>query len=123
MAKILLIEDDSLIVKIYSTRLIADGFTVLSAENGEKGIETALKEIPDFILLDIMMPQMDGFSVLQKLRENPSLKSTPIVVYSNLAQESEMKRAVEMGANEFIVKANISPTELVQKIKSYVKPN
>ncbi len=121
MAKILLIEDDTLIVKIYSTRLKADGFTVVSADNGEDGLAVAEKEQPDFILLDVMMPKMDGFHVLETLRSKPELKSVPIIVYSNLAQESEMQKAIQMGATEFIVKANISPTELVNKIKSYVK--
>jgi len=122
MAKILLVEDDSLIVKIYSTRLKADGFVIISADNGEDGLTVAEKEFPDLILLDVMMPKVDGFTVLQKLRENPKFKSTPIIVYSNLGQESEMQKAIQMGATEFIVKANISPTELVNKIKSYVKP-
>lgn len=120
MAKILLVEDDSLIVKIYSTRLKADGFEVVSADNGEDGLAIATKEIPDFILLDVMMPKMDGFNVLQQLRANPALANTPIIVYSNLAQESEMQKAKDLGATEFIVKANISPTELVGKIKSYL---
>ncbi len=120
MKKILLIEDDSLIVKIYTTRLVADGFKVLSAGNGEEGLRIAEQERPDLILLDIMMPKMDGFSVLETLRRHDVLKQVPIIVYSNLAQESEMKRALELGANEFIVKANISPTELVNKIKSYL---
>jgi len=122
MAKILLIEDDSLIVKIYSTRLKADGYTIISADNGEDGLSIAEKELPDFILLDVMMPKVDGFTVLQELRKNPSFEKTPIIVYSNLGQESEMQKAVSLGATEFIVKANISPTELVAKIKSYVKP-
>jgi len=121
MAKILLIEDDSLIIKIYSTRLKADGFEVISADNGEDGIAIAQKEMPDFILLDVMMPKMDGFKVLETLRAKDELKSIPIVVYSNLAQESEIQKAIDLGATEFIVKANISPTELVNKIKSYVK--
>lgn len=121
MAKILLIEDDSLIVKIYSTRLKADGFEVISADNGEDGITLAEREKPDFVLLDVMMPKMDGFKVLETLRAQDDLKNKPIIVYSNLAQESEMQKALQMGATEFIVKANISPTELVSKIKSYVK--
>lgn len=121
MAKILLIEDDSLIVKIYTTRLKADGYDVISADNGQTGIEIAQKELPNLILLDIMMPLIDGFVVLEKLRTIEPLKGTPIIVYSNLAQEAEEKRALDMGATEFITKANISPTELVNKIKSYVK--
>ena len=81
----------------------------------------AEKEIPDLILLDVMMPKLDGFSVLEKLRANPALKDKPILVYSNLAQDIEIDKAKQLGATEFIVKANISPTELVTKIKSYIK--
>jgi CheY-like chemotaxis protein len=121
MTKILLIEDDSLIVKIYTTRLKADGYTVLSADNGEDGLALAEKEEPDLILLDVMMPKVDGFTVLEKIRANPMFHDKPILVYSNLAQDTEIEKAKQLGATEFIVKANISPTELVTKIKSYIK--
>ena len=120
MAKILFVEDDPLIVKIYTTRLTADGFQVLSAENGEDGLKLAETEIPDLIVLDIMMPRMDGFGVLAKIRANERMKTTPVLVYSNLAQEDEIARARQMGATEFIVKANLSPTEMVTKIKQYL---
>ena len=120
MAKILFIEDDPLIIKIYTTRLTADGYQVLSAENGADGITLAEKELPDLIVLDIMMPKVDGFGVLQKLRSHPQLKDKPILVYSNLAQEEELNRARQLGATEFIVKANLTPTEMVAKIKQYL---
>jgi len=123
MAKILLIEDDPLIVKIYTTRLTADGYNVFSAENGEDGLAVAEKEIPDLVVLDIMMPRIDGYGVLEKIRSNPQLKHIPILVYSNLAVEEEIARAKNMGANEFVVKADLSPTEMVHKIKSYVEGN
>lgn len=122
MAKILFVEDDPLIVKIYTTRLTADGYQVLSADNGQQGLELAEKELPNLIVLDVMMPKMDGFGVLEKIRANEKMKSTPILIYSNLAQEDEIKRATEMGATEFIVKANLSPTEMVTKIKKYLQP-
>ncbi len=120
MAKILFVEDDPLIVKIYTTRLTADGYEVISADNGEDGLKLAEESIPDLIVLDIMMPKMDGFAVLAKLKENPNIKNKPILVYSNLAQEEEIARAKTMGATEFIVKANLSPTEMVAKIKQYL---
>ena len=120
MAKILFIEDDPLIVKIYTTRLTTDGYTVLSAENGEQGLEIAQKETPDLIVLDIMMPKIDGFGVLTKLRSLAQFKTIPILVYSNLAQEDEIARAKQIGATEFIIKANLSPTEMVGKIKQYL---
>lgn len=120
MAKILFVEDDPLIVKIYSTRLTADGYQVLAAENGEEGLRIANKELPDLVVLDIMMPKMDGFAVLEKIRANEKLKEIPILIYSNLTQEEEIARAKKMGATEFITKANVSPTEMVAKIKQYL---
>ena len=119
--RLLLIEDDSLIVKIYTTRLKADGYTVVSAENGEAGLAMAQQEKPDLILLDVMMPILDGYSVLERLRTLPDFKTIPILVYSNLAQDGEIEKGKQLGATEFIVKANISPTELVNKIKSYIQ--
>lgn len=121
MAKILIIEDDPLIIKIYMTRLLADGYQVLSADNGEDGLQKAQKEMPDLVVLDIMMPKMDGFGVLEKLRTDEKMKQMPILVYSNLAAEEEVARAKKLGATEFIVKANISPTEMVAKIKQYLE--
>lgn len=123
MAKILFIEDDPLIVKIYTTRLSADGYEVLSAENGEAGLKIAEESLPDLVVLDIMMPKMDGFGVLEKLRHHPKFTKVPILVYSNLAKEEEMARAEKMGATEFIVKANLSPTEMIEKIKHYLNKN
>lgn len=123
MSKILFIEDDPLIIKIYTTRLTADGYQVLSAENGEAGIKLAETEIPDIIVLDIMMPRMDGFGVLEKIKSNEKLKNKPVLVYSNLAQDEEIQRARQMGATEFIIKANFSPTEMVEKIKQYLNKN
>lgn len=120
MAKILFVEDDPLIVKIYTTRLTADGHTVLSADNGETGLKLAQTETPDLIVLDIMMPKMDGFGVLSVLRSQESMKKIPILVYSNLAQEDEIIKAKQMGATEFIVKANLTPTEMIGKIKQYL---
>lgn len=118
--KILFVEDDALIVKIYTARLTKDGYEVYTADNGEDGIKIALEKRPDLVVLDVMMPKVDGFGVLQKLRADANFAKIPILLYSNLAQEEELKRALAMGATEFIVKANISPTELVEKIKKYL---
>lgn len=121
MKKVLIVEDDPLIVKIYSTRLQADGYQVVSAENGELGLEKALMEKPDLIVLDVMMPKVDGFEVLQKLREKPEFKYVPILMYSNLNNEEEIERAKKMGVTEFLVKANLSPTQMVTKMKQYIE--
>ena len=123
MAKVLIIEDDPLIVKIYTTRLTADGYEVLSAENGEDGLKLIEQDGINLIVLDLMMPRVDGFGLLEKIRSTEKTKNIPVLVYSNLAQEEEVNRAKSLGATEFIVKANISPTEMVNKIKSYLIKN
>lgn len=120
MAKILIIEDDPLIVKIYTTRLSADGFEVVSAENGEEGLKLIEQDGINLIILDLMMPRIDGFGLLEKIRATEKTKDLPVLVYSNLAQEEEVTRVKNLGATEFIVKANISPTEMVNKIKGYL---
>lgn len=120
MAKVLIIEDDPLIVKIYSTRLRADGYEVISAENGEDGLRLFNAQKPDLVVTDVMMPKVDGFGVLAKIRESETSKNIPVLMYSNLAQEDEMKRAIQMGVTEFIIKANISPIEMIDKIKKYL---
>lgn len=110
-----------MIVKIYSTRLKADGYEVSSAENGEEGLQAAFRDKPDLIILDVMMPKVDGFGVLEKLRADPAFAKTPILMYSNLNNEDEMARARTMGVTEFLVKANLSPTQMVGKIKQYLE--
>lgn len=120
MAKILFIEDDPLIVKIYSTRLKADGHEVFSAENGEEGLKVIGECRPDVVVLDVMMPRMDGFAVLEHLRSMDTYKNIPILMYSNLNNEEEIVRAKKAGVTEFIVKANLSPTQMVVKIEQYL---
>lgn len=120
MAKVLIIEDDPLILKIYSTRLTSDGYQVVTAEDGEAGLKLFEAEKPDLVVTDVMMPKVDGFGVLQKIRSEEWGKSIPVLMYSNLAQEEEVARAHKMGVTEFIVKANISPIDMVTKIKQYL---
>ncbi len=121
MGKVLIIEDDSLLVQVYSTRLKADGHEVFSADNGEDGLILAKKQIPQVILLDIMMPKMSGMEVLSELKKNPATAKIPVLVYSNLGNEEEIKKAKKIGATEFIIKAGLSPQAVVAKIENYLK--
>ena len=83
-------------------------------------MQSAETQAPDLIVLDIMMPRLDGFSVLEKLRQSEKTRNTPILVYSNLGQEDEIVRAKKMGATDFVIKANLSPTEMINKIKEHL---
>ncbi len=121
MSKVLIIEDDSLIAKVYATRLKTDGHQVFIAENGETGLEMAKKEIPQAILLDLMMPKVSGLEVLASLKKDPKTSKIPVIVYSNLSREEEVAKAKALGAVAFITKAEVTPQQVVTKIESYLK--
>ncbi len=115
--KILIIEDDRFIAKMYQTKLGLDGYQVEVAENGSVGMEKIKSFSPDIVLLDIIMPEMDGFAVLEAIRDDQVINSTPVIVMSNLAQEDHLKRARALGAKDYIVKSQLTPADVVKKIK------
>ena len=121
MGKVLIIEDDSLIVKVYSTRLKADGHTVIAANDGATGLALAKKELPDVILLDIMMPKMSGLDVLTELRKEVNTTKIPVLMHSNLSRPEEIAKAKSLGAKEFLNKAELLPQQVVAKLESYLK--
>ena len=118
--KILLVEDDPLLVKMYTAKFEKEGFDVIFAEDGEDGLKKALSENADILLLDVMMPKLSGIDMLSKLRADPKGKSIPVIVFSNLSQEEEAKKALELGAKEYLIKANLTPSQVLEKIKKYL---
>jgi DNA-binding response OmpR family regulator len=119
--KILIVEDDSFLQGLTASKLSKDGYTILVAANGEDAVKIADTEKPDFILLDLVLPSMDGFEVLAKIRKNDALKKIPVIIFSNLAEEKDMLKAKDLGANEYMVKSNFTLDELAQKIKEMLK--
>ena len=119
--KILLVEDDPLVVKMYSTKLESLGFETLIAQDGEQAVELAKKEKPIFILLDIMLPKLSGLDALKAIRALPSAKNTPVIVLSNLCEEKEKKQAEKLGVKEYLVKADLTPSQVVERIQKYLK--
>ena len=119
--RILIIEDDKMIGSMYKTKLEQEGFMVLTADNGAQGLDLAIKEELDLILLDIVMPQLDGFSVLQQLRENKKTKSTPIIMLTNLGTDEDRSKGKRLGATDYIVKASLTPAQVSEVIKKYLK--
>jgi len=113
---ILIIEDNKDLIEMYRLKLSLDGFNVEIATDGEQGILKAVEKKPDLILLDILMPNMNGFEVLKALKNNTGL-NTKIVVLSNLGQYENIKEAKELGATDYMIKANTTPTMVVAKIK------
>lgn len=120
-AKILIIEDEPALRDIYATKLEAEDYTVIQAGDGAEGLNSAIQNLPDIILLDIILPVKDGFEVLKDLRLNPKTKDIPVVILSNLGQTYEVKRGLDLGAEAFLTKANLVPAKIAEKINSVLK--
>jgi len=117
--RVLLVEDDRYLRKAAAAMLRRQGFTVLTAEDGEEALRVAA-ERPDLILLDLIMPKIQGFEVLKALKRDPRTSGIPVVILSNLGQESDSKAAREMGAVDYWVKSNLDLEELVRRIEETV---
>lgn len=115
--KVLIVEDDSFIVDMYTTKLELEGFQVVSAEDGLKGLEVAKREKPTIILLDILMPKMDGFAYLEAAKKDPEIKDIPVLLLTNLGQKEDVQKGYELGAVGYLIKAHFMPSEVVEKIK------
>ena len=119
--KILLIEDDEQIRRMYQQAFEAQGIVCDTEADGNKGIEMARSNKPDLILLDIMMPNIDGLSVLDKLKHDPELVNIPVVMMTNLSLQEVIDTAMKKGAKEYINKSTIKPREVVDKVKLLLK--
>ena len=118
---ILLVEDDTFLVEMYTTKFELEGFEVHTAEDGKKGLDMAKKVKPDIILLDILMPKMDGFAVLDELKKDKDLADIPVILLTNLGQKEDVKKGFEKGAVGYLIKAHFMPSEVVDKIKKILK--
>ncbi len=115
--KILLVEDDSFLLGMYAAKFELEGYKVTMAEDGEKAIRAALKEPPDIILLDIILPKLNGFDVLKQLKAESSTSKIPVILLTNLSQRDEVEQGLKMGAIDYLIKAHFMPSEVVEKIK------
>ncbi len=115
--KILIIEDDTFLLQMYSTKLELEGFKVLNAVDGEKGLRVAKKELPDLILLDLLLPKKDGEEVLLELKQDQSTANIPVVILSNIGQKEKIDRCFALGAKDYLIKAHFIPSEVIAKIK------
>lgn len=119
--KILIIEDDKFLRELISQKLLREGYEVAEAVDGEKGIKSVGEENPDLVLLDLILPGIDGFEVLTKMKENPALSQIPVIILSNLGQKSDIERGLHIGAVDYMIKAHFTPKEIIEKIKNIVK--
>ena len=119
--KILLVEDDTFLLGMYATKFELDGFKVMTAGDGEKAVRAALKELPDVILLDIILPKLNGFEVLKQLKQEPTTAKIPIILLTNLSQKDEIEQGLKIGAVDYLIKAHFMPSEVVEKIKKVLR--
>ena len=117
---ILLVEDDEFLAELYATKLNLEGFEVALAMDGEKGLKLAKESPPDLVLLDIILPKMDGFEVLKELKADDTTKKVPVILLTNLSQKDEVQKGLSLGANDYLIKAHFMPSEVVQKIKQII---
>ena len=117
MAKLLIVEDDPLMSRMYQKIFTFEGYDIVLATNGEEGLELIKKEKPNLILLDIMMPKMNGLQVLEKIKVDPDIKSIPVVMLTNLAGQQDAETALSKGAVKYIIKSEYEPKQVANMVK------
>jgi DNA-binding response OmpR family regulator len=120
MQKILIIEDDKFLLKLYSDKLSREGYSVSMAITGEEGLSKVRQEKPDLVFLDIILPQKNGFDILREIKSDPAVKDIPVIILTNLGQESDVKTGIDLGASDYLVKTDFSITQLSEIIQKYI---
>ncbi|MEK9154840.1 MAG: response regulator [Patescibacteria group bacterium] len=120
MKKVLIIEDDEAISRVYSIKLNQGKAETIIASDGEEGFKKITSEKPDLILLDLMLPNKDGFWVLEEIAKHAELKKIPVLILSNLGQQADIDRAMKLGAKDYFIKTSISVNEMAEKINKYL---
>jgi len=119
---ILLVEDDSFISGMYQTKLASLGYNVELVDNGEDAASRLLEDpLPDLVLLDIVLPKKDGFEILEDMRKEDRTKDLPVILLTNLGQKPDVERGIKLGADDYVIKAHYTPTEVVEKIVTVLK--
>ena len=121
MRKVLIIEDDSFLQGLEAGKLEKEGYKVITASTGEEAMKKISEPDIDIILLDIILPDFDGFEVLKKIRTMETMKGVPVIVFSNLSEEKAVKRSQELGAIDFMVKSNFTLDELIKHINNVLR--
>lgn len=117
MKKICIVEDEAALLEMYKLKFVAEGYQVTTASNGQEGLAVIKESMPDLVLLDLMMPRMDGFQVLQALRADQQTVKLVVYIFSNLGQGSEIEKGMAEGANGYFVKSSLTPSQLAAEVK------
>ncbi|MBI3963486.1 MAG: response regulator [Candidatus Kerfeldbacteria bacterium] len=120
ITKILLVEDENMLAEMYVTKFTSEGFAIVRAADGQQGVDMAVREKPDLILLDIILPKLDGFAVLKAVKEHPVTADIPVILLTNLGQDEDVEKGRKLGAADYMVKANHTPADVVEKIRAFL---
>jgi DNA-binding response OmpR family regulator len=120
MPKILLVEDEEILINVLEKKLTKAGYDVLVARDGEEGLRIIKESWPDLILLDVALPRMDGFEVMEEMNKNMALKRIPVIIISNSGQPVELDRALRLGAKDWLIKTEFDPQEVVNKVMKQI---
>ena len=118
--KILLIEDEEIIIDLLQKKLTKEGYEISVARDGEEGLEVMKKTKPNLVLLDIIMPKMGGFEVMEAMTKEPELKNIPVIIISNSGQPVELDKAQKLGAKDWLIKTEFDPQEVIEKVKKQI---
>jgi len=117
MKHILLIEDDPFLIEIYATKLKEAGYSVETAEDGDEGLRSIKEKTPDLVLLDVVLPNFNGWEILRKIKKDDNLKDLKVIVFSNLGEKDEIEKGLNLGATKYLVKAHYTPSEVIKEVK------
>jgi len=118
---ILIVEDDKFLRDLIVQKLMKEGFDTVEAVDGEQGVEKVKETKPNLVLLDLILPGMDGFEVLAKIKEDPLLSEIPVIILSNLGQRDDIEKGLKLGAADYLIKAHFTPGEVIEKVKSTMR--
>lgn len=121
MQKILIIEDDKFLRELIAQKLTKEGYEIFEAIDGEEGVKKVKTEKPDLILLDLILPGIDGFGVLAQIKKDLILAQIPVIILSNLGQKEDIEKGINLGAVDYLIKAHFTPNEIIDKIKTVLK--
>ncbi|MCK9344607.1 MAG: response regulator [Candidatus Pacebacteria bacterium] len=121
MNHVLIVEDEDFLVRALKDNLVSEGHSVAVAMDGEAVFDELKKKKPNLILLDLLLPKKNGFDVLKEIRQSPEWQLIPVVILSNLGEDSEIKKALELGANDYFVKSQHPIQEVIEKVREYLE--
>ena len=115
-----MVEDDKFLRGLLVQKLVKEGISVLEAVDGEEAVRITGEKMPSLVLLDLILPGIDGFAVLDQIKKNPKTKDIPVIILSNLGQKDDVERGISLGAKDYLVKAYLTPSEVVDKVREVI---